>query len=138
NHIGGNFYFGGGGGFSAGGYNGVTLYPGTYVFDGGPGLNFSGNSTLHFAAGNYEFYFLNGADFTFSGSARITSDPGAYARMNFYGTQNNFSNLSMSGNSDMVMPSGQYLFDRGNFTASGSSKISAQNVFFYFANGGHM
>jgi hypothetical protein len=138
NHIGGNFYFGGGGNFNASGSNAVTLYPGTYVFDGGNGLNFSGNSTLHFAAGQYTFYFLNGADFTFAGSARITSDPNAYARMYFYGTQNNTSDLSMSGNSNMVMPSGQYYFDRGNFTATGSSLISANNVFFYFTNGGYL
>lgn len=138
NHIGGNFYFHGGGGITAGGYNAVTLYPGVYVFDGGTGINFSGNSTLHFAPGNYEFWFLNGADFTFNGSARITSDPGAYARMYFYGTENNFANLSMSGDSDMVMPSGQYYFDRGSFTASGSSKIRASNVFFYYKNGGFM
>lgn len=138
NHIGGNYYFHGGGGITAGGYNAVTFYPGTYVFDGGSGINFSGNSTLHFAPGNYEFWFLNGADFTFSGSARITSDPGAYAKMYFYGTAANSSNLSMSGDSAMGMPSGQYYFDRGNFTASGSSKISATNVFFYFTNGGYM
>ena len=138
NHIGGDFYFGGGGEFTAGGYNAVTLYPGTYVFDGGDGLNFSGNSTLHFAAGDYTFYFLNGADFSFAGSARITADAGAYAEMYFYGTNSNTSNLSMSGNSDMVMPSGEYYFDRGNFTASGSSKIRANNVFFYFTNGGYL
>lgn len=138
NHIGGNFYFGGGGNFTASGSNAVTLYPGTYVFDGGTGLNFSGNSTLHFAAGQYTFYFLNGADFSFAGSARITADPNAYARMYFYGSQHNSSDLSMSGNSDMVMPSGQYYFNRGNFTATGSSLISAQNVFFYFTNGGYM
>jgi hypothetical protein len=138
NHIGGDFYFGGGGGFTVGGYNAVTLYPGTYIFDGGPGLNFSGNSTLNFAAGDYTFYFLNGADFTFAGSAVINANPGAYARMYFYGTNNNTSDLRMSGNSDMVMPSGQYYFDRGNFTASGSSKIRADNVFFYFTNGGYL
>lgn len=138
NHIGGNYYFHGGGGITAGGSNAVTLYPGVYVFDGGTGINFSGNSVLHFAPGNFEFWFLDGADFTFSGSARITADPGAYALMYFYGTQNNFSDLSMSGNSNMVMPSGQYYFDRGRFTASGSSKISATNVFFYYKNGGYM
>jgi len=140
NHIGGNFYFQGGGGIKAGGSNGVTLYPGVYVFDGGLGIDFSGNARLHFAAGNYEFWFLNGADFSFSGSATITADPGAHAKMYFYSSGSNKADWTMSGWTDasQSIPSGEYYFDGGRIEASGSTKIRGDNVFMYFTNGAYL
>lgn len=130
---GGTFYFSGGGGIDVSGNNRLTLNPGTYVFDGGPGLKASGNNRLHFEAGNYEMWFVGGADLSWSGNAYITTDPGAYVKMYFYG-----GDMTLQGNTNFSIPSGEYYFDNGNFEKSGNTRIAGTDVFFYFTNGGHL
>jgi hypothetical protein len=64
-----------------------------------------------------------------------------YATMYFYGNTNSsgvWSDLSMSGSTNISMPSGQYYFDHGRFLASGSTRITGSNVFFYFKNKGYL
>lgn len=142
------FYFTGGGGIVAGGYNHITLNPGTYIFDGGPGINMSGNVNLTFNSGNYAFYFRNGAGMRFSGGSRIVTNGNPYVRAYFYGSgsestgwgcpSGTWSDLCMSGNTNMTLPSGEYYFDRGRFLNNGSSAITGTNVFLYFQNGGYL
>lgn len=141
NTLGGDFYFQGSGnvgGIDSKGTNNITLNPGTFIFNGGLGFKMQGNANLHFNAGDYEFWFTNGADFQLLNSAHITSDPGAYVKMYFYGSGNNPANLVMSGNVNMNWPSGQYYFDNGSIVATGSAQISGSNVFLYFTNGGRL
>ncbi len=126
------FYFTGGGGITVGGGNSLVLYPGTYIFDGGPGLSMSGNVHLTFKPGTYKFYFDKGAGISFSGGSTIISDPDAYVQAWFLGSSSQSSNLAISGNTDFSIPSGEYYFDYGNFTGSGSLTISGTNVFLYF------
>lgn len=134
---GGRYYFSGGGGLVAGGSTGVTIGPGTYIFDGGPGFNMGGSDGLHFDPGNYTFYFLNGADFQFTGNSKITFGNNVYVKMYFLGGSN-WSDLSMSGYSNFGLPPGEYYFKRGNFFNSGNSSISGENVFLYFTDGGRL
>ena len=132
------FYFSGGGGIRTNGSNRLTLNPGTYIFDGGSGLNMSGSDQLILNSGTYEFWFRNGADLSFSGSSRIMSN-GARVKMYFYGgSNNNWSDLTMSGSTSFNIPSGEYYFDRGRFLNSGSTTIAGQSVLLYFKNGGYL
>lgn len=134
-------YFSGGGGISAGGSNHVTLNPGTYIFDGGTGISMSGGDQLTFNAGTYKFYFRNGAGLSLSGSSTVNPVGSPYVQMWFSGSTTpttTWSNFSMSGNTNMQLPTGEYYFDHGNLTASGSTVISGTNVFFYFKNLGYL
>jgi hypothetical protein len=134
-------YFSGGGGITAGGSNHVTLNPGTYIFDGGTGINMSGGDQLTFNAGTYKFYFRNGAGLSLSGSSTVNPVGSPYVQMWFSGSTSpttTWSNFSMSGNTNMQLPTGEYYFDHGNLTASGSTVISGTNVFFYFKNLGYL
>jgi hypothetical protein len=134
-------YFSGGGGISAGGSNHVTLNPGTYIFDGGTGLSMSGGDQLTFNAGTYKFYFRNGAGLDLSGSSIVNPVGNPYVQMYFSGSTSpttTWSNFSMSGNTNMQIPTGEYYFDHGNFTASGSTAITGTNVFLYFKNLGFL
>ncbi|RIK43475.1 MAG: hypothetical protein DCC58_09530, partial [Chloroflexi bacterium] len=110
---GGTLYFGGGGGIVTGGSNHITLGPGTYIFDGGSGFSMSGSARLTFTSGAYTFYFLNGADWSFSGSSYIQTNSNVYVRAYFYGAGNNPSNLQMSGSTNFQIPTGEYYFDNG-------------------------
>ncbi len=132
------FYFSGGGGLISGNTNNVTLYPGTYIFDGGPGISFSGSAQLKFMPGTYEFWFGNGADMKFEGSSRVTLQGNPYVKAYFYGTQINNSDFSMSGSTSFQIPSGEYYFDRGSMTHTGSSAVVGEGVFLYFKNGGRV
>lgn len=132
------FYFSGGGGLTTGGSNKTTIYPGTYIFDGGPGFTVSGNAELTFMPGTYEFWFRNGADFSFSGSSTINAADDATVKMYFYGSDSNPSNLDMSGYTNFNLPSGEYYFDRGQMRNSGSARIFGEEVFLYFTNGSYL
>lgn len=149
NHIGGgsgcsgsgtsNFYFSGSGsGIEGSGMNGITLYPGRYIFNGGAGFNMSGNASLTFQPGEYEFWFNGGADMTFSGSSRIASIAGAHVEMYFSGSGGNQSELNISGNTNFNIPSGEYYFDNGRLAGSGSLWIYGEEVFLYFKNGSRL
>ncbi len=126
------FYFTGGGGITVSGGNSLYLYPGTYIFDGGPGLSMSGNVHLTFEPGTYKFYFDKGAGISFSGGSTINTDPDSYVQAWFLGSSSQPSNMAISGNTDFSIPSGEYYFDYGNFTGSGSLTISGEDVFLYF------
>lgn len=131
-------YFSGGGGLQTGGSNDVTIYPGTYIFDGGPGFTMSGNAKLTFMPGTYEFWFRNGADFSFSGSSKINLAGDTWVKMYFVGSSSNTSNLQMSGDTNFQIPSGEYYFDRGQMLNSGSTRIHGEEVFLYFKNGSYL
>lgn len=135
---GGNFYFSGAGsGILPGGSNHVTLKPGTYIFDGGHGMVFTGSSRLRFNSGTYEFWFRKGANLSFSGNSRIDLDDNVYVKMYFY----DGSSLIMSGSTHFNLPSGEYYFggdvpkDQCRLDNSGSTWIGGQNVFLYFGPG---
>jgi hypothetical protein len=122
----------------SGGSNRIILHPGTYIFNGGPGLWMSGDARLEFMPGTYEFWFGSGADMRFEGSSRIILNGNPYVKAYFYGTQTNNSDLQLSGSSSFHVPSGEYYFDRGSMINSGSAAIIGEGVFLYFKNGGRV